>query len=134
MDITCRICLDKVTKKVQYCKCIGTIGAVHPKCLIRWITMKNHHKCEICQTSYSIQKKLSKAYIGVFIASMILVFVVNICGINYIHDDTYPDSSQVLLQFLFITSIGNLMFVGIIESIIYLTKLTRYKMKLLPIV
>lgn len=50
--MTCRICLEEEGTFVQPCKCKGTTGYVHQKCLNRWVEESNKNKCEICNFEY----------------------------------------------------------------------------------
>ena len=47
---TCRICLEPGGK--TFCKCSGTAGHVHEKCLVKWLNVSNRKECEICKHTF----------------------------------------------------------------------------------
>ena len=49
----CRICLEEDGTFVHPCRCKGSTGNVHAKCLTKWIEESGHTECEICHTEYN---------------------------------------------------------------------------------
>ncbi|XP_065224340.1 E3 ubiquitin-protein ligase MARCHF3-like [Planococcus citri] len=57
----CRICLAAASDTsyvINPCKCKGSIGLVHSRCLERWISISCATRCELCSTKYTGRKKL----------------------------------------------------------------------------
>lgn len=61
MDNICRICRGEATPEEPLfhpCKCAGSIGYVHQDCLFDWLEHAGTgHRCELCNTSYQLQKR-----------------------------------------------------------------------------
>ncbi len=52
----CRICYETTRPLLQnVCKCKGSQGAVHQKCLRGWMEYSNTTSCEICKIPFSLQ-------------------------------------------------------------------------------
>ena len=53
----CRICYDDTGELIKCCKCSGTQGLVHRKCLRKWVENYATDKdiCEICKSEWSIE-------------------------------------------------------------------------------
>lgn len=52
MDNRCRLCQGANGILITPCKCEGSIGYAHPRCLAEWICRRNTIECEICGASY----------------------------------------------------------------------------------
>ncbi len=48
---TCRICYEP-NDLINVCRCSGTVGMVHLKCIQEWIRVSKKDTCEICKTEY----------------------------------------------------------------------------------
>lgn len=49
--LQCRICLEGASSEnltASPCLCSGTMGHLHSSCLEEWLTIRDHHICEIC--------------------------------------------------------------------------------------
>ncbi|XP_076180435.1 E3 ubiquitin-protein ligase MARCHF3 [Ptiloglossa arizonensis] len=57
-DIHCRICYDTTQQLpiIYPCKCKGTMGAVHLKCLERWLEESNRNSCELCGHQFLVAR------------------------------------------------------------------------------
>ncbi|CAL7942465.1 unnamed protein product [Xylocopa violacea] len=57
-DIYCRICHDvsQQLPVINPCKCKGTMGAIHLKCLERWLEESNRNSCELCGHRFYITR------------------------------------------------------------------------------
>lgn len=61
----CRICHSgedsslELGRLISACKCRGTVGRVHVKCLERWLTESGKSSCELCGTNY-VTKRVHK--------------------------------------------------------------------------
>ncbi|XP_011640738.1 E3 ubiquitin-protein ligase MARCH3-like [Pogonomyrmex barbatus] len=57
-DINCRICYDPSSElSVIYpCRCKGTMGAIHLKCLERWLEEGNRDNCELCGHVFRVER------------------------------------------------------------------------------
>ncbi|KAI4497456.1 hypothetical protein M0802_007467 [Mischocyttarus mexicanus] len=57
-DIHCRICYDSSQQFpiVYPCKCKGTMGAVHVKCLEHWLEESNRNSCELCGHVFQVER------------------------------------------------------------------------------
>jgi len=53
----CRICLETEGVLLHACKCAGTQGYVHRKCLRNWVTHYSNtpDQCELCKTGWKIE-------------------------------------------------------------------------------
>ncbi|VDP15691.1 unnamed protein product [Schistosoma margrebowiei] len=62
MTFRCRICLDEKKEEglLSPCRCKGTIGLVHKKCLQKWLLTSGKLQCELC--GYMYLMKPSKQY------------------------------------------------------------------------
>ncbi|XP_060830180.1 E3 ubiquitin-protein ligase MARCHF3-like [Bombus pascuorum] len=54
----CRICYDSSHQlPITYpCKCKGTMGAIHLKCLEHWLEESNRNSCELCGHQFEIRR------------------------------------------------------------------------------
>ena len=55
----CRICFSNENQRdilVNPCKCRGTMSFVHEQCLIRWLTERNKHYCELCKHPINVSR------------------------------------------------------------------------------
>ncbi|CAK9817944.1 E3 ubiquitin-protein ligase MARCHF3 [Anthophora plagiata] len=59
-EIHCRICYDTSQQLpvIYPCKCKGTMGAVHLKCLERWLEESNRSNCELCRYQFHVKRTL----------------------------------------------------------------------------
>ncbi|KAG5305579.1 MARH3 ligase, partial [Acromyrmex insinuator] len=57
-DVNCRICYDPNQElPIMYpCKCKGTMGAIHLKCLERWLEESNRNSCELCGHEFRMER------------------------------------------------------------------------------
>ncbi|XP_076397861.1 E3 ubiquitin-protein ligase MARCHF3 isoform X1 [Megachile rotundata] len=57
-EIQCRICYDSNQQLpiIYPCKCKGTMGAIHLKCLERWLEESNRNNCELCGHRYEVRR------------------------------------------------------------------------------
>ncbi|XP_004922879.1 uncharacterized protein LOC114253168 [Bombyx mandarina] len=52
----CRICHGAEGALVAACRCRGTVGRVHVRCLERWLTEAAKSRCELCGARYHTQR------------------------------------------------------------------------------
>ncbi|XP_012272856.2 E3 ubiquitin-protein ligase MARCH3-like [Orussus abietinus] len=54
----CRICYDSGQRYpiIYPCRCKGTMGAIHLKCLERWLEESNRNSCELCGHLFQVQR------------------------------------------------------------------------------
>lgn len=57
MDHICRLCQGKNGKLISPCRCEGSMGYVHPSCLVEWACKKKSLQCEICKMDYILYRK-----------------------------------------------------------------------------
>lgn len=67
---TCRICFDSEEEDlIKACKCSGTLGYVHRKCLSHWISERfvNLHDsyCEICTTRFIVRTRSFRKWVPI---------------------------------------------------------------------
>ncbi|XP_014467833.1 PREDICTED: E3 ubiquitin-protein ligase MARCH3-like [Dinoponera quadriceps] len=57
-DANCRICYDpnQELPVVYPCRCKGTMGAIHLKCLERWLEEGNRNSCELCGQEFRVER------------------------------------------------------------------------------
>ncbi|XP_072751340.1 E3 ubiquitin-protein ligase MARCHF3 [Anoplolepis gracilipes] len=57
-DVNCRICYDPNQELpiIYPCKCKGTMGAIHLKCLERWLEESNRNSCELCGYEFQVER------------------------------------------------------------------------------
>ncbi|XP_029050796.1 E3 ubiquitin-protein ligase MARCHF3-like isoform X1 [Osmia bicornis bicornis] len=57
-EIQCRICYDSTQQLpiIYPCKCKGTMGAIHLKCLEHWLEESNRNSCELCGHQYEVRR------------------------------------------------------------------------------
>ncbi|KAF3420547.1 hypothetical protein E2986_11463 [Frieseomelitta varia] len=58
-SVSCRICHEdeNLEELIDPCKCCGTLGLMHARCLEKWLSISNTDRCEICKQLFAIQKK-----------------------------------------------------------------------------
>ena len=57
--MTCRICLEDDLPFVHPCRCKGSAGNVHQKCLAKWIEESQATRCEICHQEYLLKDQIA---------------------------------------------------------------------------
>lgn len=58
----CRICYSQEPYDellVDICNCKGYMSAIHQSCLLKWIEVKAHRKCEVCHHQLPLVEKMS---------------------------------------------------------------------------
>ncbi|CAD5233580.1 unnamed protein product [Bursaphelenchus xylophilus] len=55
----CRICLeeDGPAEMVRPCRCSGTQGKVHRRCMKEWLNASGKKRCEICKWEFGIRRR-----------------------------------------------------------------------------
>lgn len=56
--VICRICFTgkSTGELVSPCRCRGTLGLVHEKCLLSWLEVKKNSKCELCDIQLPVKR------------------------------------------------------------------------------
>lgn len=77
----CRICLsDEDVNNFRYpCKCIGSVGIIHEKCLVNWFRFNpdKPRQCELCKEEYKIsfEENCCIKFTKIFLSFMIQIFI-----------------------------------------------------------
>jgi hypothetical protein len=57
----CWICYDSEKKEIRRCcRCVGSVGKVHPECLLKWIDHSGKISCPQCRYEYVIKTEYGK--------------------------------------------------------------------------
>ena len=67
-DISCRICMEREDELIRPCKCSGSMGVIHRKCLDKWrkttsLFGNNNERavrCEICHEYYQFDTEITE--------------------------------------------------------------------------
>ncbi len=92
----CRICYESTPPLLtNVCKCKGSQGTIHLKCLRGWMAYKDTKTCEICITPFSIQPVYPFAW--KFLSSSTLDMFL-LLGVLYIPPIVYRYIHTVLIS------------------------------------
>ena len=78
---SCRICMEPVNDLKdlkQFCLCSGYVSVVHKSCLLKWITISNVSKCEICSKEFKLIKGTKRYWKNILIAIFVILFIIGI--------------------------------------------------------
>ena len=80
----CRICLETGALLKDICKCKGTTGAIHLKCLQRMVYHSGSYICGVCKHPYDMykQKKIKKPKLWNYINTPVFEFCIRLFLIN----------------------------------------------------
>ena len=116
----CRICYNEVKNPIQYCLCKDAVSIVHEECLIKWITMQNIEKCEICNGEFNIEKDYK---VNPKLKYLILIVILWI-GVLFINIVKFTKFGVFLCLFILLFIITNLLNFSILKNMYILKSLS----------
>lgn len=102
---SCRICMESVNDLKQFCLCSGYVSVIHKSCLLKWITISNASKCEICSKEFKLIKGTKIYWKHILIAIFVLLFIIGIYIYIYISSYMFESDNKELYLISVVTTL-----------------------------